>query len=54
MYTSIINFEKLIHYNLLFVIGIFATVILQLPVNGGHEGGRLKVEYEEKEEFFDS
>ena len=36
------------------VIGTFATVILQLPVEGGHEGGRLKVEYKEREEFFEN
>ena len=36
------------------VIGTFATVILQLHVEGGHEGGRLKVEYKEREEFFEN
>ena len=34
--------------------GSFGTLILQLPVEGGHVGGRLKVKYQGKEQVYDS
>jgi hypothetical protein len=35
-------------------LGSFGTLILQLPVEGGHEGGRFKVQYRGKEQVFDN
>lgn len=37
-----------------FVAGSFGTVILQLPLEGGHEGGRCKVEYKGISKIFES
>ncbi|XP_046443523.1 uncharacterized protein LOC124193644 [Daphnia pulex] len=34
--------------------GSFGTLILQLPVEGGHEGGRFKVQYRGEEQVFDN
>jgi hypothetical protein len=34
--------------------GSFGTVILQLPVKGGHEGGRFKVKYRGKEQVYEN
>ncbi|EFX74642.1 hypothetical protein DAPPUDRAFT_307200 [Daphnia pulex] len=34
--------------------GSFGTTVLQLPVEGGHEGGRFKVQYQGKEQVFDN
>ncbi|EFX74645.1 hypothetical protein DAPPUDRAFT_251635 [Daphnia pulex] len=34
--------------------GSFGTLILQVPVEGGHEGGRFKVQYRGKEQVFDN
>ena len=33
--------------------GSFGTLILQLPVEGGHVGGRLKVKYQGKEQVYE-
>ncbi|EFX74643.1 hypothetical protein DAPPUDRAFT_108658 [Daphnia pulex] len=34
--------------------GSFGTIVLQLPVEGGHEGGRFKVHYRGEEQVFDN
>jgi hypothetical protein len=36
------------------VEGKFSTAILQVPVEGGHEGGRLNVEYNRKKVAFEN
>jgi hypothetical protein len=40
--------------NLFLLSGSFGTLILQLPVEGGHVGGRLKVAYREKDQVFEN
>ena len=36
------------------VEGKFSTAILQVPVEGGHEGGRFNVEYNRKNVAFEN
>ena len=39
---------------MLLIKGTFGTAILQVPVEGGHEGGLVKVEYKGREKMFEN
>ncbi len=48
------QFQKSYLFLCCFLENTFATVVLQLPVKGGHKGGRLKVQYKGKEKAFEN
>jgi hypothetical protein len=51
---EIIFIFNIIYFYCFWVLGTFGTAILQLPVECGHEGGRVTVEYEGAKKLFES